>query len=273
MDDAQRRPRRGEAQDGPEHMSAGPCDAPDMHKFPLWLVLAAAVVTSGYPAGAATFDVRPEQAVLGRLLPHQARQFELGTLPAVDGRERFRLSSAHGHIEVEGSTPSALLFGVNWYLKYVARVQISPNGDRVGRAAFPLPRAVIERSTPYAYRLALNENVDGYSAPYWSWPRWQREIDVLALSGINAVLVERGTDSVLYRTFRDLGYSDAAIRRWIAAPAHQNWELMGNLCCYGGPLSRALLQKAPHFRAENSGAPARARHHSGPAGLLRHSAR
>ncbi|MGB6488976.1 MAG: alpha-N-acetylglucosaminidase [Steroidobacteraceae bacterium] len=214
-----------------------------MHKFPLWLVLAAAVVTSGYPAGAATFDVRPEQAVLGRLLPHQARQFELGTLPAVDGRERFRVSSVHGHIEVEGSTPSALLFGVNWYLKYVARVQISPNGDRVGRAAFPLPRAVIERNTPYAYRLALNENVDGYSAPYWSWPRWQREIDVLALSGINAVLVERGTDSVLSRTFRDLGYSDAAIRRWIAAPAHQNWELMGNLCCYGGPLSRALLKR------------------------------
>ncbi len=214
-----------------------------MSRGPVWLLLAAAVSTSGYAAGAATFDVRPEQAVLGRLLPHQARQFELGTLPAVGSRERFRISSVHGHIEVEGSTPSALLFGLNWYLKYVARVQISPNGDRVGSAAFPLPRAVIERSTPYAYRLALNENVDGYSAPYWSWPRWQREIDVLALSGINAVLVERGTDGVLYRTYRDLGYSDVEIRRWIAAPAHQNWELMGNLCCYGGPLSRALLQR------------------------------
>jgi alpha-N-acetylglucosaminidase len=214
-----------------------------MSRGPVWLLLAAAIPTSGYAAGAATFDVRPEQAVLGRLLPDQARQFELGTLPAGGGRERFRISSAHGHIEVEGSTPSALLFGLNWYLKYVAHVQISPNGDRVGRSAFPLPRAVIERSTPYAYRLALNENVDGYTAPYWSWPRWQREIDVLALSGINAVLVERGTDGVLYRTFRDLGYSDVAIRRWIAAPAHQNWELMGNLCCYGGPLSGALLQK------------------------------
>jgi len=214
-----------------------------MRRFSVSLLLAAAVATSGHPAHAGTFDVRPEQAVLRRLLPHQAGQFELGTLPAVGGGERFRVSSANGHIAVDGSTPSALLFGLNWYLKYVAHVQISPNGDRVGREAFPLPRAVIERSTPYAYRLALNENVDGYSAPYWSWPRWQREIDVLALSGINAVLVERGTDGVLYRTFRDFGYSDAAIRRWIAAPAHQNWQLMGNLCCYGGPLSRALLKK------------------------------
>ena len=214
-----------------------------MRKHSVWLLLAAVVSTSGYPAYAASFDVRPEQGVLARLLPLQARQFELATLPAAGGGERFRISSAGGRIEVAGSTPSALLFGLNWYLKYVAHVQISPNGDRVGTAPLPLPQGVIERRTPYAFRFALNENVDGYSAPYWSWPRWQREIDVLALSGINAVLVERGTDTVLYRTFRDFGYSDAEIRRWLAAPAHQNWQLMGNLCCFGGPISRALLRK------------------------------
>src|SRR5581483_2469718 len=115
--------------------------------------------------------------------------------------------------------------------------------DRVGAAPFPLPRTVIEKETPYAYRYAFNENVDGYTAPYWDWPRWQREIDVLALSGINAVLVERGTDTVLYRTFRDAGYSDLEIRRWLTQPAHQNWQLMGNLCCFAGPISRALLEK------------------------------
>jgi len=214
-----------------------------MHRLPLWLLLIAVAWTPGGPARAAGFDVRPEQAVLARLLPRQAKQFELGALAGAGGGERFRISSANDHIDVRGSTPSALLFGVNWYLKYVAHVQISPNGDRVGGAAFPLPRAVIERSTPYAYRFALNENVDGYSAPYWSWPRWQREIDVLALSGINAVLIERGTDSVLERTFRGFGYSDSEIRRWLAAPAHQNWQLMGNLCCFGGPVSRALLRR------------------------------
>lgn len=207
----------------------------------LWLLLAAAVATC--PAWAGSFDAPAIYGVLARRLPHQARQFELGTLPAEAGRETFRISRANDRIRVEGSTPSALLFGLNWYLKYIAHCQILPNGDRVGAAAFPLPQGVIERSTRYAYRLALNENVDGYSAPYWSWPQWQREIDVLALSGINAVLIERGTDSVLYDTLRGVGYSDSAIRRWLAAPAHQNWQLMGNLCCFGGPVSRALLRK------------------------------
>ncbi|GGA24683.1 alpha-N-acetylglucosaminidase [Dyella nitratireducens] len=194
-------------------------------------------------SAAHSFDTRPEQAVLARLLPQQAQQFELGNLPSANRHERFRIASDNGHIQVQGSTPSALLFGVNWYLKYIAHVQISPNGDRVGAAPFPLPTTVIEKATPYPYRYALNENVDGYTSPYWDWPRWQREIDVLALSGINAVLIERGTDSVLYQTFRDAGYSDKEVRAWITQPAHQNWQLMGNLCCYNGPISTALMQK------------------------------
>jgi len=192
---------------------------------------------------APVFDTRPAQAVIARLLPQHAAQFELVALPAADDHERFRISAANRHIKVEGSTPSALLFGVNWYLKYVAHVQISPNGDRVGASPFPLPDHAIEGQALYPHRYALNENVDGYTAPYWDWPRWQREIDVLALSGINAVLVERGMDSVLYQTFRDVGYADAEIRQWITQPAHQNWQLMGNLCCFNGPISTNLMEQ------------------------------
>jgi alpha-N-acetylglucosaminidase len=208
-----------------------------------WMALLLAV--SAAPAAvSARFDLKPEQGVLERLLGRGAARFELGWIDQQGGHERFRISSSSGRIKVEGSTASALLFGVNWYLKYVARVQISTNGSRLGNASeWPLPTVAIERETPYAYRYALNQNIDGYSAPYWGWARWQREIDVLALSGINAMIVERGMDSVLYRTFQDVGYSDKKIREWIAQPAHQNWQLMGNLCCFAGPISGQLLRR------------------------------
>ena len=195
-----------------------------------------------FPCGVRADPLSAAQGVLARLLPLQANQFELALIPS-DGPDRYRISAEKRHIRVEGSTPSAILFGVNWYLKYVAFVQISPDGDRMPDSAFPLPAVPIEGSTPYRHRYGLNENVDGYTAPYWDWPRWQREIDVLALSGINEVLIERGTDSVLYDTFREFGYSDAEIRSWITQPAHQNWQLMGNLCCFDGPISRELLKK------------------------------
>jgi alpha-N-acetylglucosaminidase len=206
----------------------------------LGLALLLAAPSYGTPG----YDTRPIAGVLGRLLPQHAAEFDLRTLESKDGHERVRISAAAGRIRIEGSTASALLFGANWYLKYIAQLSFSESGDQTGsRARLPVPTTVIEMETPFEWRYALNENVDGYTAPYWDWPRWEREIDLLALSGVNAILIERGTDSVLYRTFRDFGYSDAEIRAWITQPAHQNWQLMGNLCCFNGPISRALLAR------------------------------
>ncbi len=189
------------------------------------------------------FDLRPAQAVVQRVLGRQARQIELATLPAGDDGERFRIARDGLRVKVEGSTTSALLFGVNWYLKYVAHRQVSTNGDRLGDEVLPLPEDTIEHSARLPWRYALNQNTDGYTMPYWDWPRWQREIDLYAFSGINAMLVERGMDLVLYETFRDFGYSDRELRAWITQPAHQNWQLMGNLCCFAGPIGRELMAK------------------------------
>ncbi|MGH8123524.1 MAG: alpha-N-acetylglucosaminidase TIM-barrel domain-containing protein, partial [Rudaea sp.] len=188
------------------------------------------------------FDLRPAREVVQRVLADRSSQIDLDAIAPRDGHERFRISNANGRIKVEGSSTSALLFGVNWYLKYVAQLQVSTNGNRLGSArTLPLPDATIEHGALYPYRYALNQNTDGYTMPYWDWPRWQREIDLYALSGINTMIVERGMDSVLYETFREFGYSDAEIRAWITQPAHQNWQLMGNLCCFNGPISRALM--------------------------------
>ncbi len=210
----------------------------------LWLGIGLCLAISAARAEQASFDIKPEQSVLRRLLGDKAGQFDLSAMAGNGGHERFRISNENGRIRVAGTTPSALLFGVNWYLKYIAHVAVSTNGTRLGPSrAWPLPAAAIEKETPYPYRYALNQNVDGYTAPYWDWTRWEHEIDILALSGINAMIVERGMDSVLYETFHDVGYSEAEIRAWISLPAHQNWQLMGNLCCFAGPIGAKLLQR------------------------------
>ena len=214
--------------------------------FPLRVLVALSLLSvvpcAGYAAG--NEPLRPARAALQRLLPALERQISLSVLPRSDGHDAFRISGTTGHIRIAATTNVAALFGVNWYLKYVAHLQISTNGDRLElRGELPAPAETIERATVYPWRYALNQNTDGYSTPYWGWPRWEREIDVLAASGINAVLVERGMDAVLYRTFRDFGYSDTDMRAWITEPAHQNWELMGNLCCFDEPISRQLLAR------------------------------
>lgn len=187
----------------------------------------------------------PAEGVLQRLMPHLAPQFQLALNQRPDHKDYFRITGTRGHIHVEAATQPTLLYGVNWYLKYVAHLQVSPNGLQLGPANFVLtaPQATIDKPALYPWRYALNENVDGYSAPYWDQKRWQHEIDILALSGVNAILIERGMDVVLYQTLRDAGYSDQAIRNWIVEPAHQNWQLMGNMCCFEAPISTELLEK------------------------------
>lgn len=187
------------------------------------------------------------QAVLQREMPHLAPQIHLALVPGdyAGKPDGFRVRGALGHIHVEAATVPTLLFGVNWYLKYVAHLNVSTDGSRLGKPGLRLPPVdgTILRPAPYPFRYALNENTDGYTTPYWDFARWQHEIDILALSGFNAILIQRGNDLAVYQAFRDIGYSDEDIRKWITHPAHQNWQLMGNMCCFVEPISLALMRK------------------------------
>ena len=187
------------------------------------------------------------RAVLVREMPHLAPQIHIALVPGDYGgkADGFRISGVRGNIKVEAATVPTLLFGVNWYLKYVAHLNVSTNGSQLGAAGLNLPGvdAAIARPAPYPFRYALNENTDGYTTPYWDFARWQHEIDVMALSGFNAILIQRGNDLAVYKAFLDIGYSDSDIRHWITHPAHQNWQLMGNMCCFVEPISLALMEK------------------------------
>ncbi|HEY0231735.1 MAG TPA: alpha-N-acetylglucosaminidase N-terminal domain-containing protein, partial [Dokdonella sp.] len=99
-------------------------------------------------------DVQAARGVLHRLAPQLDGQIDLAAMPdEQSGRERFLISSEHGRVQVAGGSTSALLFGVNWYLKYVARVQVSTNGIRLGDLrTLPLPQQPIEGSANAAWR-------------------------------------------------------------------------------------------------------------------------
>ena len=185
--------------------------------------------------------------VLAREMPHLASQIHLSLQPGdFEGKaDGFQISGATGDIRVKAATVPTLLFGVNWYLKYVAHLNVSTNGSQLGQPGLRLPgvAGVITRPALYPFRYALNENTDGYTTPYWDFERWQHEIDVLALSGFNTVLIQRGNDLAVYQAFLSVGYSDTDIRHWVTQPAHQNWQWMGNMCCFIEPISLSLMQE------------------------------
>jgi Alpha-N-acetylglucosaminidase (NAGLU) tim-barrel domain/Alpha-N-acetylglucosaminidase (NAGLU) C-terminal domain/Alpha-N-acetylglucosaminidase (NAGLU) N-terminal domain len=198
------------------------------------------------PVAARTFDParieaspnHAEQAdgVLDRILPAHAGQIRL-QLAAGSSSEFFRVSGSAGKIVVQGATRSSLLMGAHWYLKYVAGVSTSWNGDSLDHlpSTLPAPSEPIERKANAVHRFALNDTNDGYTGPYWSWEQWEKQIDVLALHGINEVLVYLGAEAVYQHTFLKFGFSQKELQEWLPTPAHQPWWVLENLSGWVGP--------------------------------------
>ena len=104
----------------------------------------------------------PLNSVLARVLGSHAQQIQLQVQPRTDA-ERFSIAGSRGQIQITGSSPSAAMMGVNWYLKYVAGVSVSWNGDSLDRlpTALPSPPSPITISASAEHRFALNDTNDG----------------------------------------------------------------------------------------------------------------
>lgn len=209
------------------------------------LALTAGARASEFPASQTPAGTESARGVVERLLPNHAEQIHLRLAPH-PGQENLRISGSAANIRIEGSTISSLLIGLNWYLKYVAGVSISWNGDCLDHlpARLPAPGAPISIAANVGHRFALNDTNDGYTGPYWSWPQWERQIDVLALHGIREVLVYTGAEAVYQRTFRNFHLTDEQLRRWFPTPAHQPWWLLENISGWVGPsISQHLIDR------------------------------
>ncbi|MFJ3961809.1 alpha-N-acetylglucosaminidase [Streptomyces sp. NPDC090036] len=195
-------------------------------------------------ARARAFAVAPARAALARLLPRHWRQFTL-VPDTTAGPDAFTVSGTAGAITVRGSTGATLLTGVGWYLQHVAGVDIGWPGDSIGMlpARLPAVPSPVTRSAQVPHRYALNDTDDGYSGPYRSFEEHQRQIDLMALHGINEVFVQVGAEYPYYRALQGFGYSADELRRWIPGPGHQSWWLLQNLSEFGGPVPERLMRE------------------------------
>ncbi|MCD7714215.1 MAG: alpha-N-acetylglucosaminidase [Prevotella sp.] len=150
----------------------------------------------------------------------------------------FELGMSGDKVLVRGDNYVDIAAGVNWYLKHFCGVHLSWNGMT---AALPdtLPEVLETQryTTSLALRYDFNYCTFSYSMAFWDWPRWEREIDWMALHGINLPLAAVGMECVWRNMLLRQGYSRDETRQIIAGPAFLAWQAMGNLEGWGGPLS------------------------------------
>lgn len=193
---------------------------------------------------------KASEALLRRICPEAAGRIMLEIGPHADGNDYFEISSRNGKPRIVGNNSVSVATGLHWYLKNHCGVHLSWNNMQAQLPAIlPLPTQTIRKQTPLTMRYDFNYCTFSYSMAFWDWERWEKEIDWMALHGINMPLAIVGMESAWRNMLLRLGYSEKEVGDFIAGPAFLAWWAMNNLEGWGGPLpaswyeNRTQLQK------------------------------
>lgn len=194
----------------------------------------------------ATLDldaVSASRSVLNRFLGDRSAEFDLQQIPLDNGLEVYVLSCTGGRARVQGSSAVALCRGVYAYLREIGAVMVCWSGRRVS-----LPVRLPDRSerkvvSPYRFVQYYNVCTYGYTTAFWDWNRWERELDWMALHGINMPLAMEGQEAIWQRVWKSFGITQAELDRYFTGPAYLPWHRMGNIDYYEGPLPQGWIDQ------------------------------
>jgi alpha-N-acetylglucosaminidase len=83
---------------------------------------------------------------------------------------------------------------------------------------------------------------------WWDWKRWEKEIDWMALHGINMPLAITGEEYTWYVVYKEMNFSDDELKDFFCGPSYFSWFWMGNLDGWGGPLPLSWMKS--HFELQ-----------------------
>ena len=197
-------------------------------KTKLYLVILLVVGLSTY------LSANPVNGLLERIDKGASKKFVIELNKGTD--DFFELDQKGSKVVVRGNNYVNIATGINWYLKYYAGIQLSWNGMQASLPqVLPAVPQKERHETSLSLRYDFNYCTYSYTMAFWDWERWEKEIDWMALHGINLPLAAVGQECIWFNMLQKLGYSKEEINGFIAGPAFLAWWAMNNLEGWGGP--------------------------------------
>lgn len=176
----------------------------------------------------------PVNGLLERIDPGASKKFIIQVKKG--SSDFFELDQKGDKVVIRGNNYINIATGLNWYLKYYAGIHLSWNG-MTAKLPESLPKVStpVRKETNLSLRYDFNYCTYSYTMAFWDWKRWEKEIDWMALHGINLPLAVVGQECVWKNMLEKLGYTKEEINKFIAGPAFLAWWAMNNLEGWGGP--------------------------------------
>jgi alpha-N-acetylglucosaminidase len=190
----------------------------------------------------AQFNAAASAALVKRIIPAHANQFVIEKLPQKE-EDVFEIETVKNKIVLRGSNGVAVASALYYYLNEYCHAQITWNGTNLKLPpVLPKPTVKVHKDSPYEYRYYMNYCTFNYSMSWWDWNRWEKEIDWMALHGINMPLAITGEEYTWYLVYKEMGFSDTDLKDFFCGPSYFSWFWMGNLDGWGGPLPLSWMK-------------------------------
>jgi alpha-N-acetylglucosaminidase len=178
-----------------------------------------------------------------RVLKSKADNFIFKLANEKSTKDFFEISGAGGKILIKGNNGISMASGLNFYLKKYCHSQFTIIDEHIDiPEKLPLPQSAERVETNFSYRYFFNVCTFSYTMAWWDWNDWQRQIDWMAMNGINFPLAITGQEAVWYEVYRELGLSEKQINKFLTGPAYLPWGWMGNIDSLGGPLPKSWIK-------------------------------
>lgn len=157
--------------------------------------------------------------------------------PGTEGAADATCTTAGGHLWISATDAVAATVAYHRHLQARGR-RITWETPHLDPPLEPDPPdgGPVSVATPFGIRYHLNLVTHAYSAAFWDWSRWEREIDWMALHGITHPYVLTGYEVVLAETLQRSGTTREEAWAWIGSAAHLPWTAAGGMHSFGGPV-------------------------------------
>lgn len=182
-------------------------------------------------------DTSAARGVLTRVMGKEAAsRIKLGILPQVGGKDVYEYSATPDTLTLRGSSTVATCRAAYDYIRAHNLGTVGWAGARLNIPAKWAVSKKVRTQTPFKIRHSYNVVTFGYTTPYWTWQRWQQELDWQAMHGYNMVLAPVATEAIATRVWKKMGLKQSEIDAFYTGPAHLPWQRMGNIQAVGGTL-------------------------------------
>jgi alpha-N-acetylglucosaminidase len=189
-------------------------------------------------------EIMAAKQVLMRTVGMKSSSFQFEKIPAQNGLDVYEVIALGGKVLVKGSGTIAMTRGAYDYMRKACNVQYTWSSQQITLPA-ELPDLNIPRTvSPYRMRQYYNVCTFGYSTAFWHFEDWEKELDWMALHGINMPLAMGGQEAIWQKVYKSLGITPEELSSFFTGPAFLPWQRMGNLFRHDGPLPQSYIDQS-----------------------------